>query len=399
MKSVCYVFKPLIIAGIVGLSACGGGGGYDSNSAPGSSSSADATPSSTSTSSSVSSVSSVTQISSAQSSSVSSEVNLTLIQSMNELADFPIGVAVAASALDSEERTQLVEHYFSEITAENAMKAEKLHPAAYTYTFTEADNIVDWALAMGKDVHGHALIWHSQMPGWMSNFTGTPAEWENMMVDHISEIVGHYKGLVVSWDVVNEALDEHNGYKKDSPWYQGFGNESYIEKAFIAARAADPDVDLYYNDFNLESWGDKYNNSLMPMIENLQSKNVPIDGIGFQMHVDLDTPTIPQMQSAWAEVVNKRLKVKLTELDVKATPTGAQAPGILSAEMEALQAKRYKDIVTAYLDVVPDSLQGGITFWGITDEDSWRSPYYPLLFNADFSHKQALPYVLQALTE
>jgi len=386
MTIFSQVIKLLCLAGVVGLSACGGGGGYAQN---------------TKQTSSLSSASSISSVSSSLSSASSSSepADLTLIDPIYPLADFPIGVAVPSNALNSAERTGIVEHYFGEITAENIMKPSYLHPSEGSFSFSNADAMVNWAIAMGKNVHGHTLIWHDQIPSWIKTYNGAPAQWETMMTDHVSEIVGHFRGSVVSWDVVNEALSDGGGYRTDSPWYVGFKDASYIEKAFIAARAADPDALLYYNDYNLSFWGAKFKEGLLPMIENLQSKDVPIDGIGFQMHVDLSYPTLEQMKSAWADVVNKRLNVKLTELDVKAVYGGNMAPDSLSSSLEAAQAERYKAIVKAYLEVVPVGQRGGITVWGITDQDSWRDEYYPLLFNDDFSHKDALPAVIEALTQ
>lgn len=331
------------------------------------------------------------------------------VTSLHALADFPVGVAVPAggfsnSLLDSTERQEIVEAHFDQLTAENIMKPYALHPAESTYTFGDADALVNYAKANGMDIHGHTLVWHSQIPSWMQNYSGDQAAWTAMMESHITSIVDHFEtfGNVVSWDVVNEAYTDANPSSlRSSPWLTGVGSD-YIAKAFIAAEAADADVDLYYNDYNLENNGAKLD-AVIDMVEDFQANSVPIDGVGFQAHVFLDFPSIEDIRAAMGKVVATGLKLKLSELDVSLKLVETRDIDELTPEIEQELADRYKAIVEAYLDVVPSAQRGGITVWGIIDADSWLPnhrgrPEYGLLFKDDFSPKQALQSYADALT-
>lgn len=385
MMSSGAIVKMALLTGLFTLAACSGSDNRSSGgvSAPLSSAS-----------SSVSSVS-----------SSSSSSSIVAPQNLYSLASFPVGAAVPVlygnSILNSPERQTIVENHFSQVTAENAMKPSYLHPEENTYYWDTADALVAWADAAGKSIHGHVLVWHSQIPTWIQNYPGNQAAWETMMQSHITTIVEHFEGQLASWDVVNEALTDANpsGLRTDSPWYVGVGAD-YIAKAFIAADAAEPGVDLYYNDYNIVSNGAK-TTALLALLDDLQANNVPIDGVGFQMHINIDWPSIDNMKDAWAAVVDRGLKVKISELDIKTSPNGIYADGLpLAVEIE--QAQRYQDIVAAYMEVVPAAQRGGITVWGITDTDSWLKDWdvtgdgigdgnqWALMFNGDFSPKHAL---------
>ena len=334
--------------------------------------------------------------------------------------NMPIGVAVPAggaanSVLTSPERQTIVDAHFSQITAENIMKPSFLHPDVNTYFFDDADALIDYAESQGKSMHGHVLIWHQQLPGWMPAFSGNATEWTNMMDGHIDTIVRHFAmrnpGVVVSWDVVNEAFDDvdadMNGLNdlRDTIWLQQIG-PGYIAEAFRTARAADFNADLYYNDYNLAGVPEKLA-AVLDLVDQFANdpNPVPIDGIGFQMHVSLEWPAIADVQAAFAAVAATGLKVKITELDVTVNTDGAGNPGPLTELTDAVaadQQQRYQDIVSAYLAAVPAAQRGGITVWGISDADSWRRANnafeWPLLFDDQFQPKLALQGFADGLT-
>jgi endo-1,4-beta-xylanase len=334
--------------------------------------------------------------------------------------NMPIGVAVPAggasnSVLTSMQRQTIVDDHFSQITAENIMKPSYLHPGVNTYFFDDADALVDYAVSQGKSVHGHVLIWHQQLPGWMQTFSGNATEWTNMMENHIDTIVRHFAvrnpGVVVSWDVVNEAFTDSDTDMdgmtelRDTIWLQGIGS-GYIAEAFRAARAADFDADLYYNDYNLAGIPEKLA-AVLDMVDQFANdpNPVPIDGIGFQMHVSLDWPDIVDIQAAFAAAAATGLKVKISELDVTVNTDGAGNPGPLTeltGAVAAEQQQRYQDIVSAYLAAVPAAQRGGISVWGISDADSWRRANnafeWPLLFDDQFEPKLALQGFADGLT-
>ena len=353
-------------------------------------------------------ISSSSGISSSHSSSSSSS------PSLKNLAGFPIGVAVSAGSETNSifrndggiDRT-LIQQHFSQLTAGNIMKMSYLHPSENTYTFEHADQLVNFALENNISIHGHTLIWHSdyQIPTWMKNYTG---DYATLLQEHVQNITSYYAGRVVSWDVVNEAFADDgdsnaiNGYR-NSLWYQKLG-PGYIEQAFIAADAADPVADLYYNDYNLEGGQQKFD-YVLAMVDDFKARDIPIDGVGFQMHINIEWPSESQIKNAFQQVVNRGLKVKITELDIPvntyANPDKYQT---FTAEAAERQKDKYREVVAAYLDVVPPELRGGITVWGLYDSDSWLidlhgRPDWPLLFNDLRQAKPAFDGFVEGLSD
>ena len=322
------------------------------------------------------------------------------------LTNIPIGVAVSAgseadSVLQHQAQQNTIRQHFSQIVAGNIMKMSYLHPQEYTYAFADADALCNWAVVNGISLHGHTLIWHSdyQVPDWMKNYTG---DWVAMLNDHVQTIAAHYSGKVDSWDVVNEAF-ESTGYR-NSIFFQNIGAE-YLENAFVTARAADPNALLYYNDFNLVVEPAKLGH-VLDMVDDFQNRGIPIDGIGFQMHILFGFPDNTAIRNAFQQVVNRGLKVKISELDVPVNnPFAGGFPQYTKLTKQAAewQKQRYHDIVRTYLNTVPPSQRGGIVVWGLWDSQSWllSLPVYqgaddwPLLFsspgpNGRFTPKPAL---------
>ncbi|GEM_PF-292703 len=321
-------------------------------------------------------------------------------------AGFPVGVAVPAdpwpnSLLGSPERRAIVSTYFSSITAENAMKMAYLHPAPDRFAFDDADVLVGWARQQGLVVHGHALVWHNQSPEWMNVLEGDRENVEAILANHVTGVAGHFAGRLASWDVVNEAFtdDDPSDYR-DTVWYRRIGPD-YIEQAFRTARAADPDADLYYNDYDISGkHGSHKLDRVLAMADDFLERGVPIDGIGFQMHIDADHPPADAIRQAFAKVVARGLKVRISELDISVNRD--EGLSRLTIEVADLQRLRYAEIARAYREVVPPAQRGGITVWGITDGDSWIPGFrdrrdWPLLFNADFSPKPALAGLAEGL--
>jgi len=319
---------------------------------------------------------------------------------LKSLASFPIGVAVNAgnennsiiNSSTSSQQQAVVLPNFSQMTAGNIMKMSYLHPLENSFTFSQADEFVSFAGSNGMNVHAHTLIWHSdyQVPGFMKNYGG---DFAAMLKNHVQTIVSHFRGKVVSWDVVNEALADDGeptvGNNLRSTVFSQNMGLNFIDQAFINARAADPQVDLYYNDYNIEAGGQKTWN-MLALVDGMRSRGVPITGVGFQMHVTIDWPSISAIESSLKAVADRGLKVKITELDVSMK----NAYSSFTLEAAARQKQRYHDIVAAYLRAVPASQRAGITVWGVWDSDSWinqlGAPDWPLLFDANFQAKPAL---------
>src|SRR5688572_15807771 len=169
-----------------------------------------------------------------------------------------VGAAVNMNPFRNEPiYTQTLGREFNMIVAENSMKFDAIHPAQNTYNFTDADALIAYAEANGMAVRGHTLVWHSQLPGWLTGGNFTRDQTIAIMRDHILTVMGRYRGRILAWDVVNEAVSDNNGQlRTDSFWHQRIGPE-YIAMAFQFARQADPNAVLYYNDYSAEGAGAK----------------------------------------------------------------------------------------------------------------------------------------------
>lgn len=370
------------------LCSCGGGGG--SSSAP------TTTVSSNSSSLSTSSVASSSKAS-------SSAFSWSSVPALKDLASFPVGMEVSAadqerSIFTFPSQLPTIEKHFNSLVAGVIMKMSFLHPNENEFFYADADKLHAYTVDHNMLLHGHTLIWHwdSQIPPWMKNYTG---DWAAMLDNHVAQICTHFAGKVSSWDVVNEALDENepSGYRQ-SIFYQRIGKK-YIENAFIAARKADPNAVLYYNEYNIELSQTKLN-FMLAMLDDFKSRNIPVDGVGFQMHLDLFNPSIDQIKRSFKAVADRGYKIRISELDI---PVNYNSTLVLTDTYAQQQKERYKSIVQAYLEVVPENQRTGITFWGLVDGESWYNyiglpaKEWPLLFNDDYSPKPAFYGVAEAL--
>lgn len=372
------------------LCSCGGGGGGGTSSTP------TTTVSSNSSSVSTSSVAS-------SSAASSSAFSWSSVPALKDLASFPVGMEVSAadqerSIFTFPSQLPTIEKHFNSLVAGVIMKMSFLHPNENEFFYADADKLHAYAVDHNMLLHGHTLIWHwdSQIPPWMKNYTG---DWAAMLDNHVAQICTHFAGKVSSWDVVNEALDENepSGFRQ-SIFYQRIG-KSYIENAFVAARKADPNAVLYYNEYNIESSQTKLD-LMLAMLDDFKNRNIPVDGVGFQMHLDLFNPSIDQIKRSFKAVADRGYKIRISELDV---PVNYNSTLVLTDTYAQQQKERYKSIVQAYLEAVPENQRTGITFWGLVDGESWYnytgSPVkeWPLLFNDDYSPKPAFYGVAEAL--
>lgn len=250
---------------------------------------------------------------------------------------FLLGNIINGTYLRSEYFELLTTH-FNAVTAENQMKPDHLAPRVKggEYNWASADNMVDTAIAHGMTVHGHTLVWHNQTHAWMTE--GTPEQVRQNMIDHINTVLAHFKGRVFSWDVVNEAVlssvspgTNLNAWRnqlrsEESGWFRALGPD-YIELAFRTARAADPDVKLYYNDYNLNN--QRKAQVVANMIQELNDKyraegntrNL-IDGVGMQAHYGL-TVRIDDVRQSIERFIALGLEVSISELDVEIRNVGS----------------------------------------------------------------------------
>lgn len=307
---------------------------------------------------------------------------------LKDYADFPIGMAVQAGRMTAL-YDQRLSGEFTSLTAEYEMKMNIMYPSSDSFNFEQADAIVEYAEANDMQVHGHALIWHNATPSWVTNFSGTNQEFEQMVEDYITTVVTRYKGRVRSWDVVNEAIEDGNGQLRNSVFLQKMGAD-YVAKCHQWARNADPDVLLFYNDYNIEFDAQKQQ-AMLDLVDDFIDRGVPIDGVGFQMHISYNFPSKSQLESITGEVVNRGLMVHYSELDVRANPNGTLTQ--LNDTRAEEQGAKVEEVVSIFASI-PTDQRFAITVWGLRDSDTWLidfwgNPEWPLLFYDDFKPKPA----------
>lgn len=309
-----------------------------------------------------------------------------------EVAKFKIGCAVSVNLLKTNSSyLNLANTEYNSMTAENAMKFSELHQSETGFNFANADYIVATAKATNKRIHGHALIWHEQVPDWVTNFRGDSAAWENMFKNHITTVVNHFKADITSWDVVNEAFDD-NGTLRNTLWLQKLG-AGYIARAFQYAHEADPNCKLFYNDYGTEYSNAKLN-AVVNMVNDFKRRGIPIHGIGSQMHTNINHPNA-QINSSLQQLATTGLLIHISELDIQ-TNTANLPTATYSATVEKTLAEKYKYIAQAY-GKLPAAQQFGITMWNIGDADSWivlwlNQKDWPCLFNDKYERKMAYNY-------
>ncbi len=287
------------------------------------------------------------------------------------------GAAIAAGHLGDSAYVATWDREFNSVTAENEMKWGPIEPNRGSFNWGPADQIVNHAVSKGMKVRGHTLVWHAQLPGWVNS--GMSAnDLRSAMTNHINQVMNHYKGKVFAWDVVNEAFADGGavGTLRDSIFTQKLGN-GFIEEAFRAARAADPNVKLCYNDYNIDDANANKTRGVYNMVRDFKARGVPIDCVGLQSHFGNPPSNYQQNIAQFAAL---GVDVQITELDVGGSGSA--------------QADAYRRVTQACM-AVPRCT--GITVWGVTDKYSWRSGDTPLLFDGNYNKKPAYDAVLNVL--
>jgi endo-1,4-beta-xylanase len=323
--------------------------------------------------------------------------------------DFYIGTAINQSQINEANPlvTNLISKEFNSITAENIMKSMFMHPDKDKFDFKLTDKYVAFGEKHNMFIHGHTLIWHSQLAPWMTKIKDS-VSMAKMMTNHIATIVGQYKGRIDSWDVVNEALND-DGTLRKSVFLDTYGKD-YLTFAFKLTAKSDPKADLYYNDYSLCQPAKR--KGAITLIKNLQKDGAKIDGVGEQAHWSLTSPTLDEIEKTILDFSALGIKVAFSELDITVLPNpwdlkGADVnqkfeasekmnpyPKELPDSIQTQLAARYESIFKLFLKH-KDKISR-VTFWGVNDGQTWLNDWpikgrtnYPLLFDRDFKPKRA----------
>ena len=307
-----------------------------------------------------------------------------------------IGVAVPVSRININDEsllpTQTVFRNFNMIVAENEMKPDALQPNRGEFNFYHGDCIVDFAARHDMEVRGHTLVWHKQVPAWISsdgikNDHGySRDELLQIMKDHITAVVSHYKGKVSEWDVVNECLDDDQTTIRTNPlsydlrpsvWQNVIG-EDYIDSAFVYAHRADPDAQLYINDYGVEFQGKAKTQAYYNLVRRLVNDGIPVGGVGFQCHLTVGDTDSAKFDNNVKRYAPLGVECAVTELDVSMPDAYAQGA-------EQQQAEEYGKIASVMMNY--DHCRN-ILVWGVTDDMSWRQGN-PLIFRQTLEPKPA----------
>ena len=348
-------------------------------------------------------------------------------QSLREAANSSgmlIGAAVRPAHLSEPAYASTLAREFNMLEPEDALKWEVVHPEPQRFDFSQADQVVDFGNRHGMKVRGHTLVWHRQNPKWLTEGTYTSDELAAILEKHIKAVVGHYRGRIFAWDVVNEAFDElHPGELRSTIWHDQPGiaeatsyesraasnlarpelgapgskqSYSYIERCFRWAHEADPQALLFYNEAEAELLNRK-SDAIYAMIRDFRQRGVPIDGVGFQMHVANLHADVASISANIKRFTALGVQVHITEMDV-ALPLNAE--GNPRPEDLQRQADIYRQIAGACLSEPGCT---AIQTWGFTDEYSWIGSHSKhtqgaaLLFDRHYVAKPAYEALRSAL--
>jgi len=320
-----------------------------------------------------------------------------------ETRHITFGAAAASAYLAEPDYAAILASEFSQLQAENEMKFGAIHPRPDTdpnpYNFKGGDALVEFAQSHNMLVRGHTLVWHNNVPDWLKNGSYSASQLADILHSHIKTVMTHYASKVYAWDVVNEAFNE-NGTMRHTLWYDqpGIGTgkgTKYIEQVLRWAHEADPLAKLFYNDYDAEPENRK-SDAIYAMAKDFKKRGVPLDGIGFQMHVSLkfdDPTTLASVAKNLERFAKLGLELQITELDVRLTDSSAAS---LSA-----QAKLYGEVTTL---CVQQRACKALQTWGFTDKRSWIPQFYKgqgwaLLWDGKYQKKPAYQAVYDALAK
>ncbi len=328
---------------------------------------------------------------------------------------FLIGMAGDIPGNYSDAEQALIKENFNVVTPENCLKPAPVHPEEGTWRFDRPDALVKFCMENHIAIHGHTLVWHAQTNNWF--FQGGDKDViTKRLQNHISTLVGRYKGKIRSWDVVNEAINDRGSDQtaqtenlRNSQWLSNLG-PGFLTIAFKAAHEADPEAKLFYNDYSIET-GAKHGSSMV-LLKRLKEEGAPIYGVGIQGHWSTANVPFAAIDKAISDYASLGLKVSISELDVTirgaaggqfgAPPAvgpggrrGAGRGAPASPQDLQAQAEAYAKLFTIFAK--HKETIDRVTFWGLSDRRSWRAGQSPLIFDANNQRKPAYVAIVDAI--
>ena len=326
---------------------------------------------------------------------------------------FLMGVAVNMQQVNGVNpiETELITKEFSAIVPENIMKPQPIHQEENKYKWDDADKFVAFGGKNKQVVTGHCLIWHSQIGKWFfvdeNGNDVSPEVLKERMRQHITAVVGRYKGRIKGWDVVNEAFED-NGTYRNSKFYQILGKD-FIKYAFQFAHEADPDAELYYNDYNVETPAKC--DAIVQLVKELKAAGCRINAVGSQAHWHMNSPTLEATETSFKKLRDAGIHILITEWDISILPSPYEGANVsanfgYSKEMdpyrdgvpEAVQQqwnKRMLDMFGLFLKY--NNVVDRVTVWGLTDNGTWLNNFpirgrkdYPMLFDRNNQRKSVV---------
>lgn len=335
--------------------------------------------------------------------------------------EFQIGVAIGRSIYSGSDAAgrALVTEQYNRLTPENELKWQSLQREPGVFTFGEADAFVQFGEQHGMEIHGHTLVWHQQVPGWVFQAEGGARATREQLLARLDQHMGalgkHFGSHVQYWDVVNEAFND-DGSLRSTPWRTIIGDD-YLEQAFLLAARHFPEAKLVYNDFGMESPGKR--DAVVELVKSFQARAVRIDAIGSQGHFQLRSPSLESLEASLNAFSATGVEVLVSELDVDVLPPVNQNQGADLSVNAALAAQ-----LDPYAKCLPSNVAEqaaarwgalfqlfrrhsdqlhSVTLWGVSDLTSWLNDWpvngrtnYALLFDRQLNPKQSWQKVIEA---
>lgn len=287
---------------------------------------------------------------------------------LKSLADFPIGATGMTGQLADPVWVAAMRKHVDQITPEWELKPERILRPGFAYDFSASDRMVDWGHEQSLRVFGHTLVWYSQGLDVFTDALPT-ARFAAEFDRYVSTVAGRYRGRMVGWDVVNEAVAEDGDGLRDCVYARKLGPEAYIVRAFEQARAADPGAVLFLNDYNLEN-NPRKGATFLKLVERLLTLGAPVTGIGTQSHLDIEIPA-GRIRDFFRDAASLGLPIHVSELDFPMERDGGRRPDLRStAERRAQQVARVGELAEAFM-ALPARQRFAFTTWGLRDPDSW----------------------------